>query len=141
MSSLKNRQTLLGTFFKIILCFQRMENMLLNFKSDLGNISSEIISLQKKSVEMSQRLNNRQSVRGHLSQFIDDISVSEEHIKIILEADVTDKEFIKQLSVLSQKINFVRDQNTAGKSLISLNYKIIPFICELLTKVSKPVKT
>lgn len=55
--------------------------MLLNFKSDLGNISSEIISLQKKSVEMSQCLNNRQAVRGHLSQFIDDISVSEEHIK------------------------------------------------------------
>lgn len=61
--------------------FQRMENMLLNFKSDLGNISSEIISLQKKSVEMSQCLNNRQSIRGHLSQLIDDISVSEEHIK------------------------------------------------------------
>lgn len=55
--------------------------MLLNFKSDLGNISSEIISLQKKSVEMSQCLNNRQSIRGHLSQLIDDISVSEEHIK------------------------------------------------------------
>lgn len=92
--------------------------MLLNFKSDLGNISSEIISLQKKSVEMSQRLNNRQSVRGHLSQFIDDISVSEDHIRIILEGDVTDKEFIKQLSVLSQKINFVREQNTAGKYLL-----------------------
>ena len=58
-----------------------MENMLLGFKADLGNISSEIISLQKKSIEMSQSLNNRQSIRGHLSQFIDDISVSEEHIK------------------------------------------------------------
>lgn len=57
-----------------------MENMLVHFKSDLGNISNEIISLQKKSIEMSQCLNNRQSIRGYLSQFIDDISVSEEFI-------------------------------------------------------------
>lgn len=55
--------------------------MLLHFKSDLGNISSEIISLQKKSVEMSQCLNNRQAIRGHLSQFIEDISVSDERIR------------------------------------------------------------
>lgn len=118
--------------------------MLLNFKSDLGNISSEIISLQKKSVEMSQRLNNRQSVRGHLSQLIDDISVSEEHIRIILETDVTDQEFMKQLSVLSQKINFVKEQDSAGKysrTLCPLDLLICVILRDLqvlkLVKMSK----
>lgn len=55
--------------------------MLVNFQTDLGSISSEILLLQKKSVEMSQQLSNRQAVRAPLSQFIDDISVSEALIK------------------------------------------------------------
>jgi hypothetical protein len=54
-----------------------MESMLLSFQSDLGSISSEILYLQRKSVSMSQQLHNRQAVRGQLSQFIDDIAVSE----------------------------------------------------------------
>lgn len=54
-----------------------MESMLMNFQSDLGNISSEILSLQRKSVAMSQQLSNRQIIRGPLSQFIEDMTVSE----------------------------------------------------------------
>ena len=42
---------------------ERMENMLLTFQTDLGSISSEILSLQHESVEMNLRLKNRQSVR------------------------------------------------------------------------------
>ncbi|XP_065214394.1 vacuolar protein sorting-associated protein 52 homolog [Planococcus citri] len=151
---IKESQNIVNLHNRINSCddiLERMENMLLNFKSDLGNISSEIISLQKKSVEMNQRLNNRQSVRGHLSQFIDDISVSEEHIRIILEADVTDKEFIKQLSVLSQKINFVREQNTAGINAcqdvkevlemlkIKAVTKIRAYIMEQISKLRRPM--
>lgn len=58
-------------------CLQKMESMLMNFQSDLGSISSEILSLQKKSVTMSQHLSNRQIIRGPLSQFIEDMTVSE----------------------------------------------------------------
>lgn len=61
--------------------FQRMESMLLSFQSDLGSISSEIVYLQRKSIIMSQQLHNRQAVRGQLSQFIDDMVVSESLIK------------------------------------------------------------
>lgn len=49
----------------------------MNFQSDLGSISSEILSLQRKSVAMSQQLSNRQAIRGPLSQFIEDMTVSE----------------------------------------------------------------
>lgn len=49
----------------------------MSFQSDLGSISSEILSLQRKSVTMSQQLSNRQVIRGPLSQFIEDMTVSE----------------------------------------------------------------
>lgn len=51
--------------------------MLLGFQSDLGSISEEILSLQRKSITMSQQLTNRQVIRGPLSQFIEDMTVSE----------------------------------------------------------------
>lgn len=62
---------------------QRMES-LLSFQSDLGSISSEILYLQWKSVSMSQQLHNRQAVRGQLSQFIDDMAVSDAHISYVI---------------------------------------------------------
>lgn len=49
-------------------------------KSVLSNISTEITSLQKKSVSMSVQLTNRQSIRAQLSQFIEDMAVPEELI-------------------------------------------------------------
>lgn len=60
-----------------------MEDMLLTFQIDLGSISNEIVTLQKKSVSMSEQLTNRQAVRAPLSQFIDDVSISEELIKYV----------------------------------------------------------
>jgi predicted translin family RNA/ssDNA-binding protein len=46
----------IGTCDKIL---ENMESMLTNFQQVLNNISSEITILQKKSVNMSQQLNNR----------------------------------------------------------------------------------
>lgn len=60
-----------------MLYLQKMESMLLSFQSDLGSISSEILYLQRKSVAMNQQLSNRQLIRGQLSQFIEDMTVSE----------------------------------------------------------------
>lgn len=54
-----------------------MESMLLGFQADLGSISSEILYLQRKSIAMSQQLSNRQIIRGPLSQFIEDMTISE----------------------------------------------------------------
>nr|CAD7193636.1 unnamed protein product [Timema douglasi] len=90
---------------------ERMESMLLSFQSDLGSISSEILSLQRKSVSMSQQLSNRQGIRVQLSQFIDDMAVSEALIMGILESPVTEKEFHTQLTSLNHKINFVKEQS------------------------------
>lgn len=54
-----------------------MEGMLSGFQSDLSSISSEIQTLQQQSVSMNVRLKNRQAVRSHLSQLVDELVVPE----------------------------------------------------------------
>jgi vacuolar protein sorting-associated protein 52 len=58
-----------------------INNFSLPFQDVLSNISTEITTLQKKSVHMSIQLTNRQSVRAQLSQFIEDMAIPEEMIK------------------------------------------------------------
>jgi hypothetical protein len=52
-----------------------MEGMLGKFQSDLGNISSEIRSLQEQSSSMSVRLKNRRTVQQRLETFIEHVSI------------------------------------------------------------------
>ena len=54
-----------------------MEEMLNGFQADLSSISSEIKTLQEQSICMNIKLQNRQAVRGELSQFVDEMVVSE----------------------------------------------------------------
>lgn len=86
-----------------------METMLLSFQDVLSNISTEITTLQKKSVSMSVQLTNRQSVRAQLSQFIEDMVIPQEMITVIMETPVTEKEFMNQLNVLNHKLNLARE--------------------------------
>merc|ERR1719412_1513191 len=88
-----------------------MENLLLSFQSDLGSISTEILNLQQQSVEMNLRLKNRQSVRGELSQFVDDLVVTEQLISTILDTPVSEQLFLEQLQVLDHKIAFLKEQS------------------------------
>ncbi|XP_055839117.1 vacuolar protein sorting-associated protein 52 homolog [Episyrphus balteatus] len=88
---------------------ERMESMLMNFQNVLSNISSEITTLQKKSVSMSVQLTNRQSVKAQLSQFIEDMAIPEEMITTIMETPVTEKEFISKLNTLNHKLNLVKE--------------------------------
>lgn len=63
------------TYLLCLWSFQRMEGMLSGFQSDLSSISSEIQTLQQQSVSMNVRLKNRQAVRSHLSQLVDELVV------------------------------------------------------------------
>ncbi|KAG8039551.1 hypothetical protein G9C98_008194 [Cotesia typhae] len=90
---------------------ENMESMLIKFQTDLGSISSEILLLQRRSVAMSQQLSNRQAIRGSLSQFIEDMTISEELIRGIMECPVTEKDFLTHLQNLNHKINFIKEQS------------------------------
>lgn len=61
--------------------FTGMEGMLNEFQNVLSNISSEITTLQKKSVSMSIQLENRQKIRMTLQQFVEDMAVPDEMIQ------------------------------------------------------------
>ena len=58
--------------------------MLNGFQTDLSSISCEIQTLQQQSVAMSQRLKNRQAVRGELSQFVDEMVIPDVMITLVL---------------------------------------------------------
>lgn len=58
--------------------------MLRSFQSELGTISSDMKRLQKQSVDINQQLQNRQKIRGELSQFVDDMVVSQNMIRFVL---------------------------------------------------------
>ncbi|XP_044752013.1 vacuolar protein sorting-associated protein 52 homolog [Coccinella septempunctata] len=130
---------------------KRMESMLMNFQSDLGNISSEIVSLQRKSITMSQELSNRQSIRGQLSQFIDDMMVPETLITSIMDLSVTDKNFLSQLQLLNHKLGFVKEQgfkesiscldvrDILEKLKIKAMSKIREYLLEQIYKFRKPL--
>jgi len=89
----------------------RMETLLLTFQSDLGSISSEIMSLQQQSVQMNLKLTNRQKVRGELSQFVDDLVVTEQLITTITDTAVSEQAFLEQLQILDHKIAFLKEQS------------------------------
>jgi len=151
---IKESQNIASLHNQIAACdsiLERMESMLMSFQSDLGSISSEILYLQRKSVSMSQQLHNRQAVRGRLSQFIDDMAVSETLIIGILDAPVMDKEFLTQLEILNHKINFAKEQSfketkayydvkdILEKLKIKAVTKIRAYLLELVYKFRKPM--
>ncbi|KAM8985755.1 vacuolar protein sorting-associated protein 52 homolog [Ara ararauna] len=87
-----------------------MEQMLGSFQSDLSSISSEIRTLQEQSVAMNLRLRNRRLVRLQLGQLLEELVVPGAMISTILEAPVTEPEFLEQLQELNGKINSVKEQ-------------------------------
>jgi len=89
----------------------RMENMLHGFQEDLGNISSQIQTLQEQSVNMNLKLKNRQAVKGELSQFVDEMVINDTLVEAILDAPVTDRSFLENLHELDHKINFAKEQS------------------------------
>ncbi|XP_037039849.1 vacuolar protein sorting-associated protein 52 homolog [Bradysia coprophila] len=130
---------------------ERMESMLLNFQNVLCNISSEITTLQKKSVSMSVQLTNRQSIRAQLSQFIEDMAIPEELITTIMESPVTEKDFIIQLNQLNHKLNLAKElsfkesksvddvKDVLLKLKIKAMSKIRVYLLEQIYKFRKPM--
>jgi len=84
--------------------------MLCTFQADLGNICQEILSLQEQSLSLNIRLKNKQVLRSELSQYVEEIHIPEAVIFHISDTPASEKEFIEQLSILDQKIEFMEGQ-------------------------------
>lgn len=130
---------------------ERMEGMLSGFQSDLSSISCEIQTLQHQSVSMNVRLKNRQAVRSHLSQLVDELVVPGAMISTILDSPVTEQEFLEQLHELNNKINFAKElsfretlacsdiQDIVDRLKLKAVSKIREFILQKIYSFRKPM--
>ncbi|KAG9300693.1 hypothetical protein G9A89_023491 [Geosiphon pyriformis] len=121
----------------------KMEDMLSVFQMDLGNISSEIETLQEQSLTMNIKFKNRTAVEKQLSQVLDEVIISPSMIKKITEGDVDDA-WLAYLIELNKKMIYIKtnqDKNIkaikdVGPELEKLRLKATEKIREfLLTKI------
>ncbi|KAF8404019.1 hypothetical protein HHK36_008895 [Tetracentron sinense] len=84
----------------------QMETLLSGFQDEIGSISSEIKSLQEKSMDMGLKLKNRKVAELKLSRFVEDIIVPPRMVDIIVDGEVND-EYMRTLEILSKKLKFV----------------------------------
>ncbi|XP_077363755.1 vacuolar protein sorting-associated protein 52 homolog [Festucalex cinctus] len=130
---------------------ERMEEMLSGFQGDLSSISSEIHTLQQQSLSMNVRLKNRQAVRSHLSQLVDELLVPGAMISTILDSPVTEQDFVEQLHELNNKINLAKElsfretlacsdiQDIVDRLKIKAVSKIREFILQKIYSFRKPM--
>ncbi|XP_036949507.1 vacuolar protein sorting-associated protein 52 homolog isoform X3 [Acanthopagrus latus] len=151
---IKESQNIASLHNQITACdsiLERMEGMLSGFQSDLSSISSEIQTLQQQSVSMNVRLKNRQAVRSHLSQLVDELVVPGAMISTILDSPVTEQEFLEQLHELNNKINFAKElsfretlacsdiQDIVDRLKLKAVSKIREFILQKIYSFRKPM--
>lgn len=92
-----------------------MEDMLGKFQADLGNISTEIRTLQEQSQTMSVKLKNRKGTEQKLSQFIESVAIPPALIEGIVSTEV-DESFHEHLLSLHRKLNFLEKNEAAQNS-------------------------
>lgn len=111
---------------------ETMENLLSIFQTDLGNISTEIQTLQTKSVSMSIQLKNRMAVENHLNDLLEGILVTPQLIRKIYDGEVDDN-WLAALSELNSKMyhakarqgRHIRALKEVGPELERLRIKVL----------------
>lgn len=103
-----------------------MEEMLGKFQSDLGNISTEIRSLQEQSQSMSLKLKNRKGAEQQLGTFIENIAIPGNLIDGIMQTDVGEG-FLDHLLTLKKKLDFA-ESNEVARDSASFRYISVPLV-------------
>ncbi|KAG0004561.1 Histone acetyltransferase kat2b [Modicella reniformis] len=127
---------------------ETMENLLSIFQTDLGNISTEIQTLQTKSVTMSIQLKNRMAVESHLNELLEGILVTPQLIRKIYDGEV-DETWLGALAELNSKMyhakarqgRHIRALKEVGPELERLRIKTVEKIREFLLSKIKSFRT
>ena len=94
-----------------------MEVSLASFQKDLGLVSTEIETLQSRSMAMNTRLENRKIVEQLLGPALEEILICPTTVRVISEGPV-DEHWIKALSDLEKRLGVVnvkmRGSNSTG---------------------------
>ncbi|XP_051187524.1 vacuolar protein sorting-associated protein 52 A isoform X2 [Lolium perenne] len=115
-------------------------SLLSGFQVHIGSISSEIRSLQEKSLDLGVRLNNRKLVETKLATFVEEIVAPPGLVNVIIDGEVND-EYIKSLNILSKKLRFaqVDPMINASKALKDIKQELERLRRKALSKVSNHI--
>ncbi|KAF9355376.1 Vacuolar protein sorting-associated protein 52 [Mortierella sp. NVP85] len=127
---------------------ETMENLLSIFQTDLGNISTEIQTLQTKSVTMSIQLKNRMAVENYLNELLEGILVTPQLIRKIYDGEI-DETWLGALAELNSKMHHakarqgrhIRALKEVGPELERLRIKTVEKIREFLLSKIKSFRT
>ncbi|CAG8622941.1 11481_t:CDS:10 [Paraglomus brasilianum] len=113
-----------------------MEDMLTVFQADLGNISSEIQTLQDKSMIMNIKLKNRMAIEERLNTVLDGIVISPSMIKKITEGNI-DETWLAYLIEMNKKMTYVETHQ--GENITALK-DVEPELEKLRLKASEKIR-
>ncbi|KAL6643247.1 hypothetical protein ACP70R_021428 [Stipagrostis hirtigluma subsp. patula] len=85
----------------------KIGSLLNGFQVHIGLISSEIRSLQEKSLDIGVKLKNRKLVETKLAGFVEEIVAPPGLVNILVNGEVND-DYAKSLEILSKKLKFVQ---------------------------------
>ena len=120
-----------------------LENTLTRFQTDLGNISTEIKSLQEQSQSMSISLKNRKKLDERLGNYLEQVSLNPALIENICNKDI-DEEYINYINELREKLSFFKTEGkikTEEGEVTALSMQeIFPEIRKLNTKAAGKIR-
>ncbi|KAF0930194.1 hypothetical protein E2562_030844 [Oryza meyeriana var. granulata] len=112
-------------------------SLITGFQVHIGSISSELRSLQERSLDISVRLKNRKLVETKLAKFVEEIVAPPGLVTVIIDGEVNDG-YVKNLEILSKKLRFsqVDPMINASKSLKDIKPELERLLQKALSKVS-----
>ncbi|KAF2257830.1 Sac2 family protein [Lojkania enalia] len=125
----------------IIACdevLKSVETYLTNFKADLGAVSSEIESLQNRSITLNTKLENRRVVEKLLGPAVEDISISPAVVRKIAESPV-DEGFLHALADLEKRSKIINAKVKDNPDVKALQ-DIKPLIDELTNRAVERIR-
>ncbi|CAN6282678.1 unnamed protein product [Urochloa humidicola] len=115
-------------------------SILSGFQVHIGSISSEIRSLQVKSLDISVQLKNRKLVETKLAGFVEEIIAPPGLVDILVNGEVNDG-YARSLEILSKKLKFVQVNPliNASKALKDIKEELERLRQKALSKVSSHI--
>lgn len=115
-----------------------VETYLTSFRADLASVSSEIESLQNRSIELNDKLQNRRAVEKILGPEVEAITVPPTVVRKITEG-VVDDAWVKALGELEKRSKAIDAKLKEGRDIKAL-LDVRPFIDDVSSKAVERIR-
>lgn len=89
-----------------------IEEMLVKFKASLGQLSTDICTLQAKSQTLTTKLGNRKKFEEQYGEFTQSITLTREFITNIMSTDIG-VNYVSVIEELHKKLNYIKNKEIA----------------------------